>query len=51
MLECKGFNKPFLGKDESRIPQLQCFLDSPLSGLSHSMNAKGSLKILATNPM
>ena len=42
MLGCKRFNKQFLGKDESRIPQLQCFLDSPLSGLSHSMNAEAA---------
>ena len=42
MLGCKGFNKQFLGKDESRIPQLQCFLDSPLSGLFHNMNTEAA---------
>ena len=42
MLGCKRLNKQFLGKDESKIPQLQCFLGSPLSGLSHSMNAEAA---------
>ena len=42
MLGCKRFNKQFLGKDESKIPQLQCFLGSPLSDLFHSINAEAA---------